>query len=335
MNGIEKFLLNESENDKSFNSTYRPIKIHKEKFDNRFTIIYVKDESKDLSQNSYIISGYLDVIDKTMYETSYELRSIIDEESIISLKSFKDLDNEFKDNVRNYIKQYSFDNKEVLKDIAFEKYEEKSDWRITNYQKGIRELFIREENPTIKLDSFYSERDIDYLDEYSKKNIFIEYLNNKDKTIKKYANLIIDSNKEELGLALHLYDDKIKYLERIKKNINNEFRDVYINKHIYESIRDETAKTLNITVKYNNKECTFKCDYSIFKGYIMNDDRTATFYGASYEKVNQFLMENKQNPNNYRNDFDFDHISLITYGKKELYMNNDIREKQIKERGER
>ena len=44
---------------------------------------------------------------------------------------------------------------------------------------------------------------------------------------------------------------------------------------------------------------------------------------------------NKKNPNNYRNDFDFDHISLITYGKKELYMNNDIREKQIKERGER
>ena len=88
MNGIERFLLDETENDKSFNSTYRPIKIHKEKFDDRFTIIYTKDESKDLSQNGYSVSGYLDIIDKNIYETGYDLRSIIDEESIIKMKSF-------------------------------------------------------------------------------------------------------------------------------------------------------------------------------------------------------------------------------------------------------
>ena len=335
MNGIERFLLDETENDKSFNSTYRPIKIHKEKFDDRFTIIYTKDESKDLSQNGYSVSGYLDIIDKNIYETGYDLRSIIDEESIIKMKSFNDLHNEFKSNVREYIKQYSFDNKEALKDLAFEKYEDKSDWRITNYQKGIRQLFIREENPTIKLDSFYNERDLEYLDNYGKKNLFIEYLNNKEETVKKYANLIIESNKEELGLALHLYDDKIKYLERIKKNINNEFKDVYINKNIFESIRDEPAKTLNITIKYNNKELTFKCEYSLFKRYLMDDDRAMSFYGVAYDKVNNFLIENKLNSEKYHNDFEFSHISLITYGKKELYMNNNIKDKNPKERGDR
>ena len=48
--------------------------------------------------------------------------------------------------------------------------------------------------------------------------------------------MVIEDNKEELGLALHLFDDKNKYLNRIKTNPGNEFKDLYINKKIYDSI---------------------------------------------------------------------------------------------------
>lgn len=335
MNGLDKYLLNEELNDQVFNGTYRFIKIHKEKFNDRFTILYVKDDSKHLKQNDYSIGGYLDMIDKTIYDANYELKNITPEDSIISIKSFADLHNEFKIGVKNYIKQYSFDNKDILKANSLEKYEEKNDWRFTNFQKSVRELFIREDNPTIKLDTFYSESDIDYLDNSNSKDICLEYLNNKEGTIKKYANLMIDKSKEELGLALHLYDDKIKYLERLNKNINNEFKDLYINKFIFESIKDEPAKTLNVTIKYNNKELTFKCDYPMLKRAIMNDDRGTSFYGVAYDRVNEFLNENKTNPERYRNDFEFSHISSIIYGKKTLYQNDNIKDKTKSEREER
>ena len=36
MNGLEKFLLDENLNDQTFNSSYRHIIIHKEKYNDRF-----------------------------------------------------------------------------------------------------------------------------------------------------------------------------------------------------------------------------------------------------------------------------------------------------------
>ena len=93
--------MNEELNDQVFNGTYRFIKIHKEKFNDRFTILYVKDDSKHLKQNDYSIGGYLDMIDKTIYDANYELKNITPEDSIISIKSFADLHNEFKEQKKN------------------------------------------------------------------------------------------------------------------------------------------------------------------------------------------------------------------------------------------
>ena len=74
--------------------------------------------------------------------------------------------------------------------------------------------------------------------------------------------MVIEDNKEELGLALHLFDDKNKYLNRIKANPGNEFKDLYINKQIYDSIKYENIKTIKITIKYNSKEIKYTEDYA-------------------------------------------------------------------------
>ena len=91
-----------------------------------------------------------------------------------------------------------------------------------------------------------------------------------------------------------------------------------------------------ILESFNERE--FNDKISPIIGHKINfcqDNESMSFYGVAYDRVNNFLIENKINPEKYHNDFEFSHVSLITYGRKELYMNNNIKDKNPKERGER
>ena len=335
MNGLEKFLLDENLNDQTFNSSYRPIIIHKEKYNDRFTYVFTRDYNEYLSNQAYRLSAYLDVKDKVIYDADYNLEKILAEDSILKRDSFENLEKVIKEEVKNYVDNYALENSDVLKKLSQEKYDEKDDWRIVNFQKGIRQLFIREDNPEIKLDRFYSIGKLEQSREYYNRVVINEYLEDKQGTIKKYGDMIIEDNKEELGLALHLYDDKNKYLNRIKTNPGNEFKDLYINKKIYDSIKYEAAKTLTITIKYNGKEMTFKGGYSRLKNSLICDDRGTYFYGVAYDPVSNFVKENTNSENKWKDEFEFSHISSITYGKKELYKNDNIKDKKTVDRDER
>ena len=70
-NNFEKFLLDENINDKAFEGKYKKFKIHKEKFNDRFTVIYLKESTDILFQNEYKASGYLDMHDKCIYDCDY------------------------------------------------------------------------------------------------------------------------------------------------------------------------------------------------------------------------------------------------------------------------
>ena len=335
MNGLEKFLLDENLNDQTFNSSYRPIIIHKEKYNDRFTYIFTRDYNEYLSNQAYRLSAYLDVKDKVIYDTDYNLEKILAEDSILKRDSFENLEKVIKEEVKQYVDNYALENSDVLKKLSQEKYDEKDDWRIVNYQKGIRQLFIREDNPQIKLDRFYSIGKLEQSKEYYNRVVINEYLEDKQGTIKKYGDMVIEDNKEELGLALHLFDDKNKYLNRIKTNPGNEFKDLYINKKIYDSIKYESAKTINITIRYNGKEMTFKGDYARLKLSLASDDRGTYFYGVAYDAVSNFIKENTNSENKWKDEFEFSHISSITYGKKELYRNDNIKDKKQIDRDER
>ena len=335
MNGLEKFLLDESLNDQVFNTSYRPIIIHKEKFNDRFIYIYTRDQSNFLSNQGYRLSAYLDVKDKVLYDADYYLEKIISEDSILKRTTFNDLEKIIEDDVKNYVDKYSLDHSDILKKLSQEKYDEKDDWRLVNFQRDVRKLFIAEENPKIKLDRFYNTGKLVNTEDFYNKTILNEYLNDKSSTIKKYGDMIIEDNKEELGLALHLYDEKINYLNRIKANPGNEFKDLYINKKIYDSIKYESAKTLTITIKYNGKEMTFKGEYSHLTNSLLNDERGTYFYGVAYDGVSNFIKENTNSTNKWKDEFEFSHISSITYGKKELYRNDNIKDKKAIDRDER
>lgn len=326
MSKIVDFLLDEKRNDEVFDSSYRKSKIHKEIYNDRFTVIYLKDYKDFLYQTPYAVNGYLDTKDNVLYNCGYDLHKLIPEDELIKFNSFENVETKIKKEIDKYIENYAFENSNSLKALAFEKYEDKTDYRFNNYQKDVRKLFIKEDNPIIKFEKFYNESPFTNTEDFYYKGYVDQYLKNGNEAIKKYANLIIEKNKEILGLSLYLYEDKNKYLNYIKQNKGNEFKDLYINKKIYNAIKDRDIRTLNITIVYNNKELTFKYDYDTLKRSLICDDRESSSYGISYNRVKEFLKENKlDNENRYHNDsFEFSHIKSITHGKNELYKNDKI-----------
>ena len=322
---IEKFLLNPDVNDLVFEGTYNHQKIHKEQFDDRLVVIYTKTNYNHLSQNDYEVSGYLDTKDKVLYNCTYYLNELLPQEKkLIERNSFGALGEKLWTEIQDYIEKYSFANEEKLKDIAIEKYNHLEDYRITSYKCDVRRQFVKEMNPIIELQKSYSS--YEFTDMQYNFDIDVEYLNNPQKTIEKYANKIIETksdyrnNKEELGLELLIFRDKIEYLDIIKENKNNEFKDLYIKRNIYNSIKEVNAKTVNITIQYGNKSLTFKYEYSALKRDLTNNSKGSSGYGKAYEEVSQFIKENSHGKTSrWTEEFSFSNITSITYGKNELY----------------
>lgn len=324
---IERFLLNPDFNDLVFDGTYNQQKVHKERFDDRFIVIYTKRNYNYLSQDNYEVAGYLDTKDKVLYNCNYYLNELLSKEnSLIQKSSFGVLGEKIWNGIQDYIEKYSFANEDKLKDIAIEKYNHLEDYRIEIYKREVRNQFVEETNPIIKLEKSYSSYEFTNIPEYKGHYIDIEYLNNSQNTIEKYANKIIETiddyrnNKEELGLELLIFRDKIEYLNTIKENKNNIFNDLYIKKDIYNSIKDIEAKTVNITIQYGEKNLTFKYDYNSLKRDLLNDSKGSSRYGKAYEEVSNFIKENsKEETSRWTEEFNFSNIISITYGKNELY----------------
>lgn len=322
-NNFEKFLLDENINDKAFEGKYKKFKIHKEKFNDRFTVIYLKESTDILFQNEYKASGYLDMHDKCIYDCDYYLNDLLFENKTFKLESFHNLKDKINQDVRKYLEKYSFKNELELKKNSLELFETIDHWKKERYMDEIRKSFIKESNPIIKLELPYSLFSVINSYDYSIYRLYVEYLNNPEDTIKKYANKIInlENFKTDLGLQLLIYYDKVKYLESIVNNYNNEFKDLYINKKLYEAIKNLDAKTLNITIKYGDNTLTFKYDYHRFINDLVNDSRGSSDYGVAYKIVSDFIKMNdiECNERRYSEEFKFENIISITYGKKELY----------------
>ncbi len=322
-----KYLLNDQINDYVFdNSDSYPktIRIHKEKYDDRFQIIYIKSFNGHLMQEKYEVSGYLDVKEHCIYNPSYTINRILEDNDLIRTDSFNNLSEKITKDIEAYLKEYAFNNEDALKDCAIEKYNHKEHWSIEHYKKEVRELFIEKDDTIIEFQRGYSlTNSYSNSSEYAWSDVYVEYLNNPKETIEKCSNIILEKqeNKEGIGLELLLYYDKIDYLNKIKKNEDNAFENVYINKSLYSAIKDIDAKTLNITIHYGNKDLTFKYEYDRFKRDLLNDEIKSGSYGVGYEKVSDFIKENdaENDHGRWTVDFLFSHITSITYGKKELY----------------
>ena len=122
-----------------------------------------------------------------------------------------------------------------------------------------------------------------------------------------------------------VYEAQEKYLKEIQTNKNNKYKDIYCIKKIYDSIKNIPAKTLNITIKYNNEYYTFNFSYARLKNSLELVEKGSCDYGSSYLKVANFIKNNSDNPervSHYEN-FLFGNVVSITYGRNELYKKDE------------
>ena len=330
-NNFKDFLNDSNANDQVFKTNYNYVKIHKEKYDDRFIIIYSKRESKNLKQSDYVVSGYYDSLDKILYNSTYEIDDLIPKDNSMSLNYFEKITDKICKEIDLYMADYVISNAEEFRKLGNEKFKDMENWRKNAATKQVEGCFIENDDSVLKMLNTGSSYKLRYLEEFNNKNLIVNYLNNPKEVVEKYALDFIDEAKESLGADLLVYEFQLEYLDKIRKNYNNEFAHIYTNRNILNALKGIEAKSINITIKYNDNELTFKYDYNRLLSELKNATYKGYEYGSNYKKVREFLEDNNvKNENGYKEDsFVFQNITSITYGKKILYT-NDI-SKQEKE----
>ena len=323
---LENFLLDNKLNDELFDYQAHEYKVHKEKYDDRFDILYGKQNSRELRQrrSTYDLFGYYDKKDHCIYEANSFLHDKLQESQVIKFNSFSQLDKQILEDLKKYLSDYIFSHEKELKKLAMDKYEAKDDSRLFDYKKEVNKYFITQKESDIEISIPAYDSDV-AMNMYDG-NKTTSYLDNPKNTIEEMAIKIIEKRGEELGLELLIYYDKLEYLKGLTENKNHEHDDIHDCKKILDSIKYVDAKTVNITIHYGENSYTFKYELQALITSLTNGRMSSSSYNNSYGKVNEFLRDNDKtgyNQDKWRNEFLFSHITSITNGKTELY-NKDI-----------
>jgi len=255
---------------------------------------------------------------------------LIPDDSKIKFDDFMSLSNKIVQEMEEYIKDYVLANEESFKDAAIARHNYDDNYRMSNYQRDVERDFITKINPTITLDTPNLRYRINREDFYYDKSLFEEYLFEPEKTIEKYSKIMMEKDKVDLGLNLLCYEAKKEYLDKINENKNNKYDHLYLNRKLLDAIRPAEARNINITIKYGDKEATFKYDYESLRDSLSRGEVKSNTYGPNYSKIRDFFSDNeiKGEDGRYETEFKFSNITSITHGKNVLYTKPDV-EKNI------
>lgn len=315
---IENFLLDVKANDEVFDYQQKEYKLHKEHYDERFDLLYIKENDHTLRQNRnyYNLCGYYDNKDHCIYNAENFLTDKIQESDVIKFDRFENLNQKILDAVKKYINDYCFSHEKELTKLAQEKYEAKDDTRIFEYKKEINKMFITQDNPTADLTISINNYDIDY------DNNIISYLNNPTKAVEEISKKFIERYGQSYGLELLIYHDKVSYLEELKENKDNSYNDIHCCKNILNSIKYVDAKTVNITIQYGENSLTFKYELDDLRSALASGKMETSTYNNGYGIVSDFVKANDPsiaNKNQWRCPFSIPTITSITSGRNEIY----------------
>lgn len=327
-NNLENFLIDKNRNNEIFeNSVAIKFKIYKEKINDRFDTIYYKREYNEFSQANYNVGGYFDNIDKCLYDASYQLEDMFSVDKKIKMSNFSNIERNISNELDKMVESYLNNNKNIIKKDGKKKFDYLNEYDIKRIKSGIDEIYITQSNPTVKLKfdcSLYSLNKLKILED---KNIYTAYLDNPEKLVNEIFSELIVKYKEELGFEALTYDYKIKYLGEISRGNNPDYKQLNINRNIYQSLKDLYAKTITINIGYGENNLNFKFDLDNLKRSLSNGERSASGYGSFYNRVSDFIKNNDPNRDNYSSGFEFSHINFITYGKNEVYNKDNFKEK--------
>lgn len=333
---FSEFLNSNEITNSEFDMSYTKIMVYKERYNDRFDILYMRDFNSSLFSEKYEVGGYYDRKEGVLYNSNYYIDTLSKKEPNIKKMSFSYLSDEIIKGLDDYLKRYTFENADKLKRLSKEEFDNLAEYELKDLYKSTVKVFISNDKPIIELDKPYDDYKITGIKQFRNGNIFNDYLNNKDKTIEKLADDFIDENKKKIGLQLLKYEYKQNLLQKI---INNKdmYADLYLNKKILDCVKSvEGANTLNIIIKYNNQSMSFKYDYRRLKIDLENGEEHSSTYGCDYGRVSTFINENTGR-SSYNTPFDFSNIESITYGRKTLYSKEEINinKKKIHDREER
>ncbi len=334
---FDEFLLNGDTNYTFLDNNDREKSVIKIKYNDNIDFIYIPSYGEFEYDSKLEFIGMFEKNTRILYGNSFYLKGSYYENLYSSLYecSISEIYDKVVKEANVLLNSYIEKNKTNLMNLSqnlFDKYIS-FDENYNSIKKSAIEDYIYSNESKIKfsVDSYkyeYKTRDIimEYIQNSSDtvKRVYDEYINNTEKgeSLRWYENNNPYYNvtvKDYIGVRLQeqkLYDNLRKELE---KNPNNEYR----KKHeIIQSIKDLDASFVTITVKHNDKLCTFKYPQNLlykmdfYEWHIPNLQTRGQvedlYKDTSWNKDEIFMKE----------------IVKIEYSRKILYEDNKLLNKE-------
>lgn len=269
----------------------------KEHIDNDLIALYSKytyNKLTSINRDSFEFIGFFNSLTEKLY--CFDSCKYM---SSFENMNYEEIQEEFCNILKDKITAYAKDHYEEL-----EKIDINHDYYVTkDYFNDVQPNF------DIYFDGFVETSESDILN----------YIIDKDIVVNDIYNEFIKNKKESLSRNIEYHLEYNRQLENLYKNPGL----WEINKNIHKALNKEefkNAKTITITIKYDNDELTFKFDKDGFKKDLSNL-LCFSSWGKSWEHVEEFLKQHKsyEKYGYSYDDCDFKNIVKIAYGRKVIY----------------
>lgn len=284
-NAISDFLKSKEEREYAYEKySNRITKIIKVGYNDRFDIIYEGEIPNSLcdtgSYGGFKLLGLLDNYDKKVYPTSNYYNKLVESDLIIKddnehVKTISDLEEDKKVYILNKFMEIVDNQKAEFMKLAQEAFKEyhKTEYHKSELDERARSNYLsasESDKITFNIPS-------DILHNYDNTEGIIKYLENKEKLsdeiiskalinekrYKLYSHVsgvpdIDVSYKEKIGFDLLVLEEVKRIIHTIETGTDEESKKLRKIRDVLNTIEDLDAKTVIVTVKYNNKELEFK-----------------------------------------------------------------------------
>lgn len=316
--------------------------IYKHEIDDRFFSIYMMESGNVFISSEMKYMGIYDKEDKVIFNASYILeyylkdqdRVILSKDTLSSIR--ESLQSEINDSIRKkgiierkkLFEQYV----EAIQNIEDYRIQNIADYAANDFIRG--EIVVDEKSENELIEEFCN--NVNYLTiltrgykEVVPDEKLLESFYHHDEIVHELSSQYYIDEEIREYLAQNLYINQRKY-DEVMKIINNEnkkYQSLYDRRKMIAAIKDHTGVNITIVINYDGDTCEFKFDRNKLVNFLSDSKRNEAWeFGKSYEPVKKFLLEHKQG-NVRKDEFDFDKIQEIRYGRNTLYSNNLIQQR--------
>lgn len=259
---------------------------------------YIHSDAINTIYAKYEYQGFYNLISNKFYDLKYELANLINEKETAGMRKLK---NQILDGIKEKLAQELKINHQKYFKETMELENQLEEWEKDVVIKLAKRNFF-EGNRQKLIDFIF----LNFGDEIKEINIdeILSFIQEPDTLLNYYKEEFLKKSIEDLYVyfkSYAIYEKHITDLENDKSNI------IHKQKMVKDAIKDK--KTINITILKDGHNFTFKTDTQEF---FKLDNRYSRYHMKAkdrhrYEELFKY------------NDYLFDEITNITYGKQEIY----------------